>query len=73
MKAIASLLSLLFLPKALADGHLNFNRISFFPVCRQLDPSCRTDNETNSGVVTASKDGMTAIYGDAAVSLIRWV
>lgn len=70
MKGITSFPLLSLLPGAFA---LNFNRISFFPVCRQLDPSCRTDNETNSEIVTASKDGMTAIYGDSLMGAVGFV
>ena len=70
MKVISSFFWLSILRGALA---LNFNRISFFPVCRQLDPTCRTDNSTNSEIVTASNDGMIAIYGDSEMGAVGFV
>jgi hypothetical protein len=69
-----SLAWLWLLPKvALSAGHQNFNRISFFPVCRQLDPSCNIDNETVSEIVTSSKDGMTLLYTDSVMGVLGFV
>ena len=77
MKTFCSaVLALVWLPpQALADGHgeAYFNRISFFPVCKQLDTSCRTDNATNSEILDASKDGMTLVYGDSEMGAVGFV
>ncbi|CAB9496381.1 alkaline phosphatase [Seminavis robusta] len=72
MKLIDSaVLALLWLMpwQATSDGMV-FNRISFFPVCLQLDPSCRVDNETSAEIVAASKDGMTLIYSDSPLGVV---
>jgi hypothetical protein len=72
--AFFSLALLWLLPKvAVSEGHLNFNRVSFFPVCRQLDPSCNTDNVTVSEIVTTSKDGMTVFYTDSEMGVLGFV
>jgi hypothetical protein len=69
-----SLALLWLLPKAaLSEGQYNFNRVSFFPVCRQLDPACNTDNVTVSEIVATSKDGMTLIYTDGEMGVLGFV
>jgi len=73
MKVFPAFLLACFLPAALAAEHWAFNRISFFPVCRQLDPSCRNDTVTNSEIVSASKDGMTLVYGDSERGFLGFV
>jgi hypothetical protein len=61
------------LPQALARGEAYFNRIAFFPVCLQLDPTCNTNNVTNSEILDASEDGMTLVYGDSAMGVVGFV
>jgi hypothetical protein len=58
---------------ALSAGQYNFNRVSFFPVCRQLDPSCNVDNVTVSEILTVSKDGMTVLYTDSEMGFLGFV
>ena len=51
----------------------NFNRISSFPVCSQLDANCDDDTETAAEIVAASEDGMTLIYSDSPLEAIGFI
>jgi hypothetical protein len=51
----------------------SFNRIATFLPCTQIDPACDDDTPTVAEIVTASEDGMTLIYSDAANEAIGFV
>lgn len=42
-----------------------FNRISTFKSCQQIDTSCNTNTETLAEIAAASADGNTIIYTDS--------
>jgi len=73
MKFLVVLLSFLYLLQQRVVSGLNFNRIAFFPVCRQLDPTCNTDNVTNAEILSVSTDGLTVIYGDSESGAVGFV
>ena len=50
-----------------------FNRISSFPVCSFIDPTCNDDTETASEIVAASEDGNTLIYTDSPLEGLGFV
>lgn len=50
-----------------------FNRISVFPICTQIDPTCNTDDETVAEIVVASEDGMTLVYTDSEMEQLGFV
>lgn len=51
----------------------NFNRVSSFLVCSQIDENCDTDDETAAEIVAASRDGLTLIYSDSPGQQIGFV
>jgi len=50
-----------------------FNRISSYPVCAQIDVNCDTDAETAAEIVAVSSDGNTLIYSDSPGKQIGFV
>lgn len=52
---------------------LNFNRVSTFPVCMQINDFCDTDEVTAAEIVAASKDGLTLIYSDSPAEQVGFV
>ncbi|KAL3937842.1 MAG: hypothetical protein SGBAC_007123, partial [Bacillariaceae sp.] len=54
-------------------SNYNFNRISTFPVCMQLDDNCNTDEVTVAEIVQASDDGMMVAYTDGAQASIGFI
>jgi hypothetical protein len=59
------------LPGVDAEGHTAggtkyFNRNATWYTCTQIDASCNFDNETVSEILSATTDGMTVLYTDAA-------
>ncbi|MCB1646225.1 MAG: esterase-like activity of phytase family protein [Pseudomonadales bacterium] len=55
------------------DPGRNFNRISYYPVCLQLNNTCNTDTETVAEISAASEDGLTVIYTDSPGNQIGFV
>lgn len=51
----------------------NFNRISTFPLCLQLDPTCSTDEKSAGEVIVVSDDGMSLAYTDIEHASIGFV
>ena len=51
----------------------NFNRISSFLVCSQIDSKCDTDVETSAEIVAASTNGRTLIYTDSPAKKVGFV
>ena len=51
----------------------NFNRISSFLVCSQIEVDCNDDTETAAEIVAVSEDGMTLIYSDSPMNSIGFV
>ena len=51
----------------------NFNRISSFLVCSQIEVDCNDDTETAAEIVAVSEDGMTLIYSDSPTNSIGFV
>ncbi len=56
-----------------AGNDKNFNRISSFLICSQIDASCNNDTETVAEIVAASEDGLTLIYTDSPLNQIGFV
>jgi len=52
---------------------MNFNRISTFPICSQIEANCDTNIETVAEIVVASDDGMTLIYSDSQQKNVGFV
>jgi len=48
--------------KAKKQTGKNFNRVSTYPVCSGIDPTCDTNIETVAEIVAKSEDGMTIVY-----------
>lgn len=51
----------------------NFNRVTSFLVCSQIEANCNDDTETAAEIVAASEDGMTLIYSDSPQEVIGFV
>ena len=51
----------------------NFNRISTFLVCSQLEPNCDVDTETVAETIDVAGDGMKLVYSDSELSAIGFV
>lgn len=51
----------------------NFNRVSSFLVCSQIDTDCDTDTETAAEIIAASSDGMSLIYTDSPENQLGFV
>lgn len=51
----------------------NFNRISSFLVCSQIESNCDTNTETAAEIVAASEDGMVLIYTDSPENQLGFV
>ena len=51
----------------------NFNRISSFMICEQIDATCNTDTETVAEIVAISSDKNTLIYTDSAQKQLGFV
>ena len=50
-----------------------FTRIATFPVCKQLDDTCNTDEETVAEIVDVTTDGTLLIYTDSPMDAIGFV
>jgi len=51
----------------------NFNRVSYYPVCKQLDPDCNIDDETVAEISAVSNDGLTLVYTDGPNNQLGFV
>lgn len=51
----------------------NFNRLSYYPVCKQLDPDCNIDDETVAEISAVSNDGLTLVYTDGPNNQLGFV
>ncbi|SMF08748.1 Uncharacterized conserved protein [Alteromonadaceae bacterium Bs31] len=58
---------------SLPDSQKNFNRISSFLVCSQLDENCDTDEETSAEIAAVSSDGNTLVYTDSPMEVLGFV
>lgn len=54
-------------------NQMNFNRVTTFPVCLQIDATCNTSDETAAEIVATSTDGITLIYIDSLKEQIGFV
>ena len=52
---------------------MNFNRVSTFPICTQIDGTCNTDTRTMAEIVVAANNGMTLVYADSKQENIGFV
>ena len=50
-----------------------FQRVSYFPICKQIDNNCNTDIETNAESIVVSNDGMTVIYTNGYLDTVGFV
>jgi hypothetical protein len=55
------------------DSTMNFNRVSTFAVCSQIDSSCESNDITAAEIAAASTDGMTVIYTNSPKGEIGFV
>lgn len=51
----------------------NFNRVSSFLVCSQIDANCDDDTETSAEIAAVSEDGMTLLYSDSPREVLGFV
>ena len=58
---------------AIAQDTMNFQRISTFYVCSQIDEMCNTDEETVAEIIDVSPDGMTLVYTDGTYEQIGFI
>lgn len=71
--ALFFLLHALLLNTCRVGGKSFFNRISTFPVCKQIEATCNTDYVINAESVTATADGKTLIYSSGLNNSIGFV
>ncbi len=58
---------------SLPNNEKNFNRISSFLVCSQLQANCDTDQETAAEIAAVSTDGMTLVYTDSPMEALGFI
>lgn len=70
---LASAIASTYFAPVMADHHVNFNRVSTFLVCSQLEPNCNIDTETSAEIAYTNKDGSVLVYTNSPAETLGFV